>query len=120
MTRSQSRASSSKTSGAAVDIIITPAIQEVIDRARRIKRERDIVSIYLFANRNGTAYGKTGLKSMWDRAKDRAGFSAVDMTFRDLRALAATDAARSGKSKDDLRRRLRRDAPPDRERLTHL
>lgn len=96
----------SKTSGAAVDIIITPAIQEVIDRARRIKRERDIVSIYLFANRNGQAYAKSGLKSMWDRAKARAGLAAIDMTFRDLRSLAATDAARSGKSKDDLRRRL--------------
>ncbi len=96
----------SKTSGKAVDIVITPAIQEVIDRARRIKRERNIVSVYLFANRNGTCYDKSGLKSMWNRAKKRAGFEDVDMTFRDLRALAATDAAKAGQSKDELRKRL--------------
>ncbi len=95
-----------KTSGKAVDIVITPAIQEVIDRARAIKRERNIVSVYLFANRDKKCYAKSGLKSMWDRAKERAGFDKVDMTFKDIRALAATDAARAGKSKEELRKRL--------------
>lgn len=95
-----------KTSGKAVDIVITPAIQEVIDRARAIKRERDIVSVYLFANRDKKCYAKSGLKSMWDRAKERAGFGDVDMTFRDLRSLAATDAARAKYGKEELRKRL--------------
>jgi hypothetical protein len=98
----------SKTSGKAVDIVITPAIEEVIHRARRIKRERDIVSVYLSTYRNGTCYDKSGLKSMWNRAKKRAGFGDVDMTFRDLRALAVTDVGKAGKSKDELNVRMAR------------
>lgn len=94
-----------KTSGKAVDITITPAIQEVIDRARAIKRERGIISPYLFATTKGTAYSKNGLSIMWDRAKERAKITA-DVTFRDIRALGATDAARSKVHRDEIQKRL--------------
>lgn len=94
-----------KTSGKAVDIIITPAIQEVIDRARAIKKTYEIISPYLFPTRKGTAYTKSGLSSMWDRAKERIGMED-DVTFKDIRALGATDAARSGEHMTDIQTRL--------------
>jgi integrase len=48
---------------------------------------------------------------MWDRARDRLGIDKDSppeerIQFRDLRALAATDAARTGEEKDEIRKRL--------------
>ncbi|KQW97106.1 hypothetical protein ASC94_09945 [Massilia sp. Root418] len=97
-----------KSSGKMVDITVTPAIQEVLDRARRIKQTyggKAAKSRYLFPTRQGGAYTKTGLSSMWDRAKERIGMTE-DVVFKDIRALAATDAARRGEHRDDIQRRL--------------
>jgi site-specific recombinase XerD len=98
-----------RSSGLAVDIVITPAIQEVIDRARAIKREHGMVCGYLFpklaGKHKGEAYSKTGLFSMWDRARERAGITD-DVQFKDLRALGATDAAKAGQSKQAIQNRL--------------
>ncbi|WP_208280151.1 tyrosine-type recombinase/integrase [Massilia oculi] len=94
-----------KTSGKVVDIQITPAIQDVIDRARAIKKGYEIISPYLFPSQKGTPYAKTGLISMWDRARERAGITD-DVTFKDLRALGATDAARAGKQMGEIQTRL--------------
>lgn len=100
-----------KTSGKALDIVITPEIQAVIDRAREIKKKYEVISPYLFPTRQGKPYSKSGLFSMWDRARDRLGIGkdsppAERIQFRDLRALGATDAARAGQTKDDIRKRL--------------
>lgn len=100
----------SESSGKAVDIVITPDIQRVIDRAREIKKTygvsgRGLESPYLFPARNGNAYSKGGLFSLWKRACLRAGIPD-DVQFRDLRALGATDAARAGETKDEIRKRL--------------
>jgi integrase len=92
-------------SGKVVDIVITPDIQAVIDRAQAIKRERGVISPYLFPTRNRTPYTRFGVRSMWDRAKERAKIERP-ITFRDIRALAATDAAKRGESKDAIRARL--------------
>jgi integrase len=94
-----------KSSGKVVDIKVTPAIQDVIDRARAIKNGYEIISPYLFPSQKGTPYAKTGLISMWDRARERAGITD-DVTFKDLRALGATDAARAGKQMGDIQTRL--------------
>lgn len=94
-----------KTSGKMVDITITPAIQRVIDQARDIKRKYQIISQYLFPTQKGTPYAKSGLSSMWDRAKERAGVTA-DVVFKDIRALGATDAARRGDDRKDIQKRL--------------
>lgn len=91
-------------SGLAVDIMITPQIQRVIDTARSIKRKYSVISPYLFPTTEGTPYSKSGLTSMWERARDRAGEPEVQ--FKDLRALGATDAARAGKDKNQIRARL--------------
>ncbi|MBY0241906.1 MAG: tyrosine-type recombinase/integrase [Burkholderiaceae bacterium] len=94
-----------KSSGKMVDITVTPAIQEVIERARTIKVKYGIKSPYLFATQKGGAYTKSGLSSMWDRAKERIGMTD-DVTFKDIRALAATDAARRGEDRKDIQKRL--------------
>lgn len=94
-----------KSSGKVVDILITPAIQNVIDRARTIKKSYGIISPYVFPTQKGTPYAKTGLISMWDRARERAGITD-DVTFKDLRSLAATDAAKTGKQMAEIQKRL--------------
>lgn len=100
-----------KTSGKTVDIVITPQIQAVIDRARAIKKTykvkgQDLITPYLFPTTQGKPYAKSGLTTMWDRARERAGMQDVDITFKDLRALGATDALKAGKDKKDIQRRM--------------
>lgn len=99
-----------KTSGKTVDITITPAIQDVIDRAREIKKSykikgQPLITPWLFPTRKGTPYTKTGLFSMWDRNRERADITE-DVQFKDIRALGATDAARSGEQMTDIQTRL--------------
>ena len=95
----------SKTSGKQVDIFITGEIQSVIDRAREIKRQYLIISEYLFSKDDCKPYTKDGLRSMWVRAKARAEITA-DVTFKDIRALGATDAAKSGADREEIQKRL--------------
>ena len=104
-----------KTSGLAVDIIITPEIREVIDRTRALKRSKGLISPYLFPTRKAMPYAKSGLNTMWDRAYDRAAaeaakegreFSKEKIQFKDLRSLGATDAARQGHAKGEIQTRL--------------
>lgn len=103
-----------KSSGKIIDIFITPEIRVVIDRAREIKRgykvkgkdsEHDMITPYLLPSQKGTPYTKSGLFSMWDRARERAGIKD-EVWFKDLRALGATDAAKAGEMKDEIRKRL--------------
>lgn len=94
-----------KTSGLMVDIDVTPEIDAVIVRAKAIKRKYEVISPYLFPTQEGTPYSKSGLYSMWARAKDRAGITG-DVVFKDIRALAATDAAKRGTEREEIKRRL--------------
>lgn len=94
-----------KTSGKTVDILITPEIQAVIDRARAIKKDYEVISPYLFPTQKGKPYTKSGLFSMWDRARERAGITA-SVWFKDLRALGATDAAKAGEKIGEIQTRL--------------
>jgi integrase len=99
-----------KSSGKMVDILITPAIQAVIDRARAIKKTykvhgHDLITPYLFPTQKGTPYTKSGLVSMWKRAKKRAKITD-DVQFKDLRALGATDAAKAKIDKKEIQKRL--------------
>lgn len=94
-----------KTSGKTVDITVTPAILEVLQRARAIKAEGGIKGDYLFPSQKGTPYTKSGLFSMWDRARTRAGITEA-IWYKDLRALGATDAARAGSKIGEIQTRL--------------
>jgi integrase len=94
-----------KSSGKVVDITITPSIQAVIDAAREIKRKYGIVSPYLLPTQAGKPYEKSGLNSMWIRAKERIGMKD-DVVFKDIKALGATDAARRGEDRKHIQNRL--------------
>ena len=94
-----------KSSGKMVDIAITPSILDVIERAKAIKRKYGIISPYLMPSTKGTPYTKTGLHSMWRRAKARAKVTD-DVLFKDLRAMGATDAAKKGLDKKEIQTRL--------------
>lgn len=99
-----------KSSGKIVDIEVTPAIQEVLDRARAIRKTykvhgQDLITPYLFPTQKGKPYTKSGLFSMWDRARERAGITDA-IWFKDLRALGATDAAKAGNKIGAIQTRL--------------
>jgi site-specific recombinase XerD len=95
------------TSGKIVDLTITAEIQAVLDRARAIKAgyqlEEDLG--YLFPSMKGTPYTKSGLTTMWDRARDRSGITD-SVWFKDLRALGATDALKAGEKRGEISTRL--------------
>lgn len=94
-----------KTSGKMVDIMVTPEIADVLKRARAIKAKYEVEGDYLFPTQKGEPYTKSGLSSMWRRAIARAGITD-DITFKDIRALGATDAAKSGQDRKDIQTRL--------------
>lgn len=94
-----------ESSGKEIEITITPAIQAVLDEARRIRRQYGVDTGYIFPKPNGAPYSKRGLFSMWDRARDCARITD-DVRFMDLRALGATDAKRKGTENEAIRKRL--------------
>jgi len=64
----------------------TPALQEVIGRAKRLRRR--VGSLYLFANDQGKPLTAKAVGSQWERLRRRAG--VADAHFHDLRATALT------------------------------
>lgn len=66
------------------------ALEEVIDRARGLRRR--VGTLYLFATRTGQRYGTSGFDSIWKRTLKRAGVEGL--TFHDLRRWAITEAER--------------------------
>ena len=108
----------SRTSRIAIEITITPAIANVIERARTAKQQHMVVSSYLFAITGGPNIGqpftKAKLFKMWDLARDRASKEAkqegrdfdASIQFRDLRAPGAMDAAAKGEDWGEIQKRL--------------
>ncbi|MBN3804842.1 tyrosine-type recombinase/integrase [Paraburkholderia sp. Ac-20336] len=53
----------------------------------------------------GTPYTRSGLNSMWRRAKAQAEVT-LDVQFKDIRAIGATDAAKRGEHREAIQTRL--------------
>ena len=70
----------------------TPGLQEVIERARRLRRR--IGSLWLFATHAGQPYTMDGFATIWTRLVHRS--EVEGLTFHDLRARALTDAKKIG------------------------
>lgn len=87
-------------SGAKVDVPITPAIDAVLKQARTVSRSKARISPYVIHNLTGDAYSAHGVGTAWERARKRAGIE--DATLKDLRAKHATDAKRAGYSDEDI------------------
>lgn len=87
-------------SGAKVDVAITPAIAETLARARQLARARARISPYVIHNLDGDAYTAHGIGTAWERARKRAGIE--DATLKDIRAKHGTDAKKLGHSIEEI------------------
>ncbi len=85
-------------SGAKVRIPMTEALKEVLKRARKLGM---VKGMYVIRTRHGHPYTSHGIGSAWKRACVRAGIE--DVTLKDIRAKALTDAKRLGYSIEQLR-----------------
>lgn len=73
----------------------TPALHEVVDRAKRLHPV--IRGLYLFCNRRGQPYSDSGIAAMWQRLQVKwSEQGGQRFTFHDIRAKALTDAKRMG------------------------
>lgn len=84
-------------SGKQVVIALTPAVKTVLARAWSLHKAR---SIYVIATEHGQPYTSHGIGSLFKRACKRKGIDGV--TLKDIRAKAATDAAKAGFTEDQL------------------
>jgi integrase len=87
-----------KSSAAKIAVQITPAIQEVLDRAKSLGKVKS--PVYVFHTLKGTPLSASAVKSAWRRARSRAG--VADAWMRDLRPKALSDAKRAGLSLQQL------------------
>ena len=86
--------------GTEVDIPVTPAIAEVLARAKEWMRGRRETSPYVVHNLQGEPYTAHGVGTAWERARERAGVK--NATLKDLRAKHATDARRMGYAVEEI------------------
>lgn len=98
-------------SGEYVEIVRSPRINELLDRLRELRAERlkgrKVVPIdeqrdpYLFVNERGEPLTKTGVNSMWRRARDRA--VCPEVTTRDIRSFALSQMEADGHPLEAIR-----------------
>lgn len=96
-----------RTSGEYVEIIRSKRIDAIIARLRELRTERQkdrkVVPIgedpYLFINEEGEPFTKSGLNSMWTRARDKAEKvlpAAAEVTTRDIKSYALSKMEADG------------------------
>jgi integrase len=103
-----------KSSGAEVDIPITPEIATVLERARKLAKVKagPHGDAFVIQTRDGGAYTRFGVRSALDRAAEKAGYTArapgakrapaSGLTAKDLRPYAASAAKRQGYTLEEL------------------
>lgn len=89
------------TSGKKVLVPVSDDVMAVINRLRRIRNMR---SIYLIHTQDGQPYAAHGIGTAFRRACERAKISGV--TLKDIRAKAATDATSQGYTEQQLQTAL--------------
>lgn len=88
-----------ESSGAAVDIPITPAIQAVLDRAAAISKEWKVVCPYVIHTRLRTAFTRSGIYSAYRRADAEihgGDDKVIGLNPKALRPYSATTAKKQG------------------------
>lgn len=76
-------------------VVITPALQALIDRLKAVRALRGVDCLYVFPTRENNAYTDRGFKTLWQRCMQDAMKEGVvpsdsRFTFHDLRAHYAT------------------------------
>lgn len=90
-----------RSSAAKVLVPVGPDVEKVIARLRNIRKMR---SVYLIHTQHGQPYTAHGISSAFERAAERASITGV--TLKDIRAKAATDAARQGYTDEQIKTAL--------------
>jgi len=95
-----------RSSGKEVDIPITPAIQEVLDRAaglsKEIAKDRGVISPFVIHTRQGASYTRSGIHSAYRRADEELHGKPIGLNPKALRPFAATMARKLGYRIDQL------------------
>ena len=94
----------SRSSGVAVYIPLTPAIKEVLARAQAASRKGvrgKLSSMFVIHTAKGQVYTASGMRSAWDRACARAKVEGI--TSKDIRSMAATAAKNAGFTRSRFR-----------------
>ncbi len=87
-----------------VDIVITPEIREVIERARALRPKKKVVELrrredrFIIQTRTGDGYSKNGIYEVWRAAVDAAGYEGMNITTRDVRPYALKEMEKAGHS----------------------
>lgn len=90
--------------GRPVVIERSPALDAVLDRARSLPAVQ-IASLHVICSRRGEPYTANGLRSAWNRARDKAlkeGAIQAPFTFHDIRAKSLTDYHERGEDAQAL------------------
>lgn len=98
-----------RSSGVAVDIPITPAIREVLNRAAALRKEiakkKGSIGPFVIVSRTNTAFTRSGINSAYRRADESLhGKEAMaHLNPKALRPFAATEAKRLGATMEQLK-----------------
>lgn len=89
--------------GAMVDFRITPAIRDVLDRAKQLMKGKSRVCPFVIHTLGGAKYTAHGLNSAWSDARKRAGYpTPLGYTLKNIRPKHATDAKTAGHSMEQI------------------
>ena len=89
--------------GARIAMEITPALSEIIARAKSLKPQLGAGAEFLVRSRNGRRYTERGFKANWQRLQRKyAATGAARFTFHDLRSVSADGAATAEEARDRL------------------
>ena len=92
-------------SGAAVDVPITPAIQTVLDRAAALSKLYKVVCPYIIHTRQGAPFTRSGIHSAYRRADEELHGKAglLHLNPKALLPFAVTSAKKQGYDMEQLR-----------------
>lgn len=95
-------------SGAAVDVRITPPIRAVLDRAEALRKKMEVISPYVICTSAGTAYTRSGIYSAYRRADEllHGKGKVIGLNAKAIRPYASTKAEAQGYNLRELQTRL--------------
>lgn len=99
-----------RSSAAEVDILITPEIRAVLERARALRPHKKVVQLerrrdaFIIQTRDGGGFSKSGFYEVWRDALEKAELLGRNITTRDIRPFAGAAMERLGYSKEEIQK----------------